>query len=196
MIPVLTELISHLFFFFVKCLLRFQHTVQPCHGARPVCVRNVWSPEASSSHLPLRCSQPDLYPQLSGPRWLIPSKRLPVGGRQRQGGAVGAPHRGPLTWFPGPTVQSVQTDSTASPPLLSATQTPGAEGEMEVGEGEGHCGAGEGSGANEHNEETDTDCADHPLPPPPSPPPIHSSLDTDLSIPYGRGCCPLPLAPL
>lgn len=106
---------------------------------------------------------------------------------------MGAPHRGPLTWFPGPTVQSVQTDSTASPPLLSATQTPGAEGETEVGEGEGHCGAGEGSGANEHNEETDTDCADHPPPPPPS---IHSSLDTDLSIPYGRGCCPLPLAPL
>lgn len=48
-------------------------------------------------------------------------------------------------------------------PLLSATQTPGAEGETEEGE-EKRPRRG-GWWANEHNEETDTD---YPDPPPPS----------------------------
>lgn len=109
---------------------------------------------------------------------------------------MGAPHRGPLTWFPGPTVQSVQTDSTASPPLLSATQTPGAEGETEVGEGEGHCGAGEGSGANEHNEETDTDCADHPPLPPPSLTPPSILLWIQISLFPTDGAAALSPSPL
>lgn len=98
-------------------------------------------------------------------------------GRQRGGGAVGAPQWGPLT--------RSQTDSTVSAPcrlllllsLLSATQTPGAEGETEEG---GRMRQREGGGrwANEHNEETDTDYPDPPL--------LHSSLGTNLSIPYGH----------
>lgn len=63
--------------------------------------------------------------------------------------------------------------------LLSATKTPGADGEtegMEEKETEG----GESGLANEHNTETDRDHPD------PLPTPLHSSLGTDLSIPHGH----------
>lgn len=149
----------------------------------------------SSSHLPPYSSQPDPYPQPSlaqQARCLIPTKRLPAGGcgvgETKAGwscGSWGAPQRGPFDLVPGPAGQTAQTDSNVSTPcllllsLLSATQTPGADGETEEGE-EKETERRGGWWANEHNEETDTDYPDHP------PSLLHSSLGTDLSIPYGQ----------
>lgn len=57
---------------------------------------------------------------------------------------MGAPHRDPLTWFPGPAGADGPDRQhcllPASSSLLSAPQTPGADAETEVGEGERHWG--------------------------------------------------------
>ncbi|CAB1426487.1 unnamed protein product [Pleuronectes platessa] len=103
-------------------------------------------------------------------------------GREELAELGGAPHRDPLTWFPGPAGQTAQTDSTVSTPclLLSFISHRDPRGRR-IDRGGGWRetqGEGEGGGANEHNEEADTDYADH------LPPSLHSSLGTDLSIPY------------
>lgn len=75
----------------------------------------------------------------------------------------------PFDLVPGPAGQTVQTDSIVSTPcrrllllsLLSATQTPGADGETEEGE-EKETESRGGWWANEHNEKTDTDYPDPP----------------------------------
>lgn len=92
-------------------------------------------------------------------------------GRQRQGGAVGAVELHSEVLWPGPLArqgrrlrQTAPCLLPASSSLLSATQTPGADGETEEGGRRKRQKEGEGGGANEHNEETDTDYADH-LPP-------------------------------
>lgn len=76
----------------------------------------------------------------------------------------------PFDLVPGPAGQTAQTDSIVSTPcrllllllsLLSATQTPGADGETEEGE-EKETDSRGGWWANEHNEETDTNYPDPP----------------------------------
>lgn len=132
----------------------------------------------SSSHLPPYSSQPDPYPPSSlaqQAHCLIPTKRLPAGGGCGGGGGdkgsevlweLGSSTSRPFDLVPGPVGQTAQTDSIMSTPcchllllsLLSATHTPGADGETEEGEEkETEKGVGVGGRVNEHNEETDTD---------------------------------------
>lgn len=108
-------------------------------------------------------------------------------------GAGGAPQRGPLTWSLARRGRRPQTDSTVSAPcllllsLLSATQTPGADGETEEGGEERETGRRGGWWANEHNEETDTDYPD-------PPPPFIFGYGSLYSL--RAGCCPLLLSPV
>lgn len=143
------------------------------------CVGSVLSHKGSSSHLPPYSSQPDPYPEPSPAqqaRCLIPTKRLPAEGgggelgRQRRGGAVGAPQRGPLTWS---LARWCRRPRQTAPCLLPASFSSlfyqphgpqGLTGETERREGGGQR----------------TTLTTHPPPPP------HSSLGTDLSIPYGQ----------
>ena len=160
-------------------------------------VRSVSSHKGSCSHLPPYSAQPDPHPQPSPAqqaRCLIPTKRLPARGGAVEGGSRGdkggeelgelggAPHRDPLTWFPGPAGQTAQTDSTVSTPCLLLSfishRDPRGRRRDRGGGWRETQREGEGGGANEHNEEADTDYADH------LPPSLHSSLGTDLSIPY------------
>lgn len=106
----------------------------------------------SSSHLPPYCSQPDPYPPPSPAqqaRCLISTKRFPAGegvgggdkGWRRSRGSSAAR---PFDLLPGPAGPTAQTDSPVFAPclllhllslLLSATQTPGADGERRGGGG-------------------------------------------------------------
>lgn len=153
-------------------------------------------------------SQPDPYPQSSlaqQARCLIPTKRLPAGGCVVVGSwgdkgreelwELGSSTARPFDLVPGPAGQTAQTDSIVSAPcrllllsLLSATQTPGADGETERGGGERRQRAG-GGGQNEHNEETDTDYPD-------SPPPSPFIFWYGSLYSLRTGCCPLLLSPM
>lgn len=96
--------------------------------------------------------------------------------------------RPPLTRSPGPAGQTAQTAScllALPPPLLSAAQTQGANGETE--------GEGGGGLANEHNEEADTDHPDL-LHPPADPFPFSIHLWVQISLfPTDRLPPPLPM---
>lgn len=160
-------------------------------------VGRVSSQLGSSSHLPPYSSQPDPYPRSSlaqQARCLILTRKdscwgggVAMLGQTKAGRAEGAPQTGPLTWslaWQGQTGPDRQHRVCSPPPLLSATQTPGAEGETEEGGG-GLAGEGGGKWASEHNEETDTE-----YPTPPSSSALHCSLSKDLNSLWA-GCCPV-----
>lgn len=169
---------SPLLYFYCFCWCHLPELARGA-GMPERCVRSVSSHMSSNSHLPPYSSQPDPYPQSSLAQetcFLIPTKkRFPAGGcggavcgelrYTKVGGSWVTPHSGPLTWSlvwqgqTGPDTQHCvySLPPPPPPPLLSAIQTPEADGEAEKGEENE---TEQRGWANEHNEDTDTDYPD------------------------------------
>lgn len=145
------------------------------------------SHKGSSSHLPPYSSQPDPYPRPSLAQQaccLIPTKRFPAGGSGWGGGVGETKHSctarpfDPVPWPAGADGSGRQQRvySLPPPPLFYQPHRPQGLTERQEGAGETDREKGRVVGQN-NNEETDMVCADHLLFF------LHSSLDTDLSIP-------------